>query len=151
MFGRNVHLHHVVTFSGVHIPENRIWDYVFEKAAIESSTNGLSVTPTLYGERHAPTLKASITGIESTNLSMGTIFYAVCIGVIKNLMQLMPLQQLAKAEIDSVMACGSLINKNPFFINEVRKQLPLPVLKGNAGDAAYGAALAGLTEWNNLR
>lgn len=120
------------------------------KASSELSTHGLRVIPTLHGERHAPHLKASVSGIGPENLQMGTIFFAMCVGIIKNLIDLMPIQQLMKADIDSVMACGSLITKNSLFVQEIRKQLPFPVLVGCEGDAAYGAVLAGLTDWKNL-
>ncbi|KAG1661662.1 Sedoheptulokinase [Nymphon striatum] len=143
-------LHEWISELGVHIPEDRIWDYVLKKASSELSTHGLRVIPTLRGERHAPHLKASVSGIGPENLQMGTIFFSLCVGIIKNLIDLMPVQQLMKADIDSVMACGSLISKNSLFVQEIRKQLPFPVLVGCEGDAAYGAVLAGLTDWKNL-
>ncbi|XP_071093516.1 LOW QUALITY PROTEIN: sedoheptulokinase-like [Haliotis cracherodii] len=126
---------------GFAVSEPDIWAKLSD-AAMTSESCSLCITPTLYGERHQPSLKASIAGITSSNTSLGEVFRGLCGSIIDNLHTLMSSQVLTQSgHVKRILASGSVITKNPI----VRSRLELvykdiPIVYGQSGDSANGAA-----------
>ncbi|XP_046356392.2 sedoheptulokinase-like isoform X2 [Haliotis rufescens] len=127
--------------AGFAMSETDIWAKLSD-AAMTSESCSLCITPTLYGERHQPSLKASIAGITSSNTSLGEVFRGLCESIIDNLHTLMSSQVLTQSgHVKRILASGSVITKNPI----VRSRLELvykdiPIVYGQSGDSANGAA-----------
>ncbi|XP_046564655.1 sedoheptulokinase-like [Haliotis rubra] len=110
--------------------------------ALKSERSSLSITPTLYGERHQPSLKASITGITSSNTSLGEVYRGLCDSIIDNLHTLMPAQFLTElGHVKRILASGSVITNNPIVQSRLELVYKgIPIVYGQSGDSAIGAA-----------
>lgn len=76
---------------------------LIEKAGeFEAQCSGmcaLSVTPTLLGERHTPTMRGSVEGIGPDVPSLGQVFSATCAGLVVNLLAMMPRDLLQQCKV----------------------------------------------------
>lgn len=108
----------------------------------ESSHSDLKIAPTCLGERHAPTVTASVTNINIGNLDLGKVFRALCNGLVLNLHSMMPRDVLLTANITRIVGNGSGLSRNKVLQNEVLDLYQLPLVFTTGGDAAKGAAMA---------
>ncbi|XP_043465417.1 sedoheptulokinase-like [Leptopilina heterotoma] len=129
---------------GFSVPQSKVWDKLIALAKEESAISDMQITPTLLGERFAPEQTASVSGITLDTLSLGQIFRSLCSGVIKNLHDMMPQEILKQMEISRIVGNGSGLVRNIVLQKEVSRWYQLPLELGHSGDAALGAALAGL-------
>lgn len=130
---------------GLGVPEDKIWEKILTLAEEESSVSDLEVIPTLYGERHLPGQKASVTNIDPLNVSLGKVSHAICKGVIKNITDMLPSEKLVDARVERILGCGSALIRNAILKKEVEAQYNLPVKYITGSDAAVGVALAVMT------
>ena len=83
--------------------KNDLFSLLIEKAgefeAQRSAVCGLSITPTLLGERHMPTKKGSVEGIGADVPGLGQVFSATCRGLVVNLLGMMPRDILQQYEV----------------------------------------------------
>ncbi|CAB0039129.1 unnamed protein product [Trichogramma brassicae] len=71
---------------GFSVPQSKVWEKLIKLAADEAtSRSDMQIVPTLLGERYAPQQTASVSGISLDTLDLGSIFRALCSGIIKNL------------------------------------------------------------------
>ncbi len=56
--------------SGVGVPSDKIWQRLMSLAN-ETNHTDLSVVPTMFGERHAPDQRASVSNITPLNTTLG--------------------------------------------------------------------------------
>ncbi|XP_067648673.1 sedoheptulokinase-like isoform X2 [Haliotis asinina] len=127
--------------AGFALSEADLW-VKLNDMALKSESCSLSITPTLYGERHLPSLKASITGITSSNTSLGEVYRGLCDSIIDNLHTLMSTQFLTElGRVKRILASGSVITNNPIVRSRLEHVYKaIPILYGQAGDSAIGAA-----------
>uniref|UniRef100_A0A6A7G467 Sedoheptulokinase-like n=2 Tax=Hirondellea gigas TaxID=1518452 RepID=A0A6A7G467_9CRUS len=117
----------------------------------ESRTGGMGgkethmlIVPTLFGERHAPGINASATNIHCGNLKLGQVMRSLCKGIVVNIHSMMPRSVLVEAGVKRLVGGGSALSRNPLLLHEIQVLYQLPVTLDSRGDAAFGAALAGI-------
>lgn len=80
-----------------------LYHLLIEKAEeFEAQCSGacaLSITPTLFGERHTPTVKGLVEGIGPGVPGLGQVFSATCRGLVVNLLTMMPGDVLQHCEV----------------------------------------------------
>ncbi|XP_070334989.1 sedoheptulokinase isoform X2 [Odocoileus virginianus] len=128
------------TDAGLEVEESMVYSGMIQAAAQQRDTC-LTITPTVLGERHLPDQLASVTGISSSDLSLGHVTRALCRGIIQNLYSMLPFQQLREWGVERVIGSGSALSRNEVLKQEVQRAFPLPVSYGQDVDAAVGAAL----------
>ena len=57
---------------------------------------------------------------------------------------MMPRSVLVEAGVTRIVGGGSALSRNPLLLQELQAAYQLPVVIDSRGDAAYGAALAGI-------
>lgn len=101
------------------------------------------VRPLLFGERHEPHAKGTITDISPKTISLDGMFQAVCAGLIQNLIEMLPLTTLRNHNIDKVRCAGKVFSQNGVMTNEVKRVFNgFSVEFSDQFDSAFGAALA---------
>ncbi|KAJ1071326.1 hypothetical protein K5549_001618 [Capra hircus] len=125
---------------GLEVEESTVYSCMIQAAAQQRDTC-LTITPTVLGERHLPDQLASVTGISSSDLSLGHVTRALCRGIVQNLHSMLPFGQLREWGVERVIGSGSALSRNEVLKQEVQRAFPLPVSYGQDVDAAVGAAL----------
>nr|XP_056721334.1 sedoheptulokinase [Euleptes europaea] len=125
---------------GLEVPRSALYLRTIQ-AALARADTALSVCPTVFGERHMPEQRGSVTDIAASDLSLGHVTRALCRGVVQNLHSMMPSQRLAEAGAKRILASGSALSRNEVLRQEVERTYPFPVVYGKDMDAAVGAAL----------
>ncbi|XP_061460761.1 sedoheptulokinase isoform X2 [Rhineura floridana] len=126
---------------GLEVPESDLYPRIIGAALAQTDT-GLTICPTVFGERHIPERLASVTGIAASDLSLGHVTRALCHGVVQNLHSMLSSEHLKEAGVTRILASGSALGKNEVMRQEVEKAYPFPVVYGKDVDAAVGAAQA---------
>lgn len=138
------------TFTGSAVNKDGIWTTLIQKASEKSSNTGLTIVPTIFGERHLPLQTASVMGITSDNLDLGSIFKSMCSGIVANLCDMMPPSYLKQNGITRLIGTGSVITRNPIIKQEVEMQYGiLDTVFGESCDSAAGVAIYALRHYNN--
>lgn len=146
---------------GTGIPESAIWERLLAAGTDErsaASTNAqassadaattppppdLVVTPTVFGERHMPGARGSVSGIgPQSALSLGAVLRALCQGLARNLHTMMPREMLERAGVRRIVGTGKALTRNACLKQAVHEVYGIPLELGGKGDAALGAALA---------
>uniref|UniRef100_A0ABI7ZVQ3 Sedoheptulokinase n=1 Tax=Felis catus TaxID=9685 RepID=A0ABI7ZVQ3_FELCA len=128
------------TDAGLEVEEPTVYSCMIQAAAQQRDTC-LTITPTVWGERHLPDQLASVTRISSSDLSLGHVTRALCRGIVQNLHSMLPFQQLKEWGVERVIGSGSALSRNEVLKQEVQRAFPFPVSFGQDVDAAVGAAL----------
>lgn len=128
---------------GLGLPEDKIWDKL-NYLSQEDCGSDLVILPTIFGERHNPSQRASVTNITALNTTLGSVYNALCKGVITNLHGMMSQDCLLAAGIKRIVGSGTSLMKNSLLRQQIEEQYKLPLIlsEGSAADAALGAALA---------
>ena len=125
---------------GVNAPDR---DELFEKLnrlGCEATGDGISVTPTFYGERHDPARRGAVTGIGSSNLTLGNLFRALAGGVVQNLFGMLPPECMRGRRL--VVGSGNAVRRLPVLQECIREVTGLPLeLTAGREEAATGAAM----------
>lgn len=109
--------------------------------ALNQETSNLRVSPTILGERHDPLCLGHVTGISTSNLSLGHVIRALCHGVLDNVTSMMPVEHLQQAGVRRIVGSGSALARNEVLRQEVEKAFPLQVVYGQNADSALGVAM----------
>jgi sedoheptulokinase len=125
------------------VPKNQIWDKV-TALGVESEATDLVISPTIYGERHMPSLRGTVSHITPLNTGLGSVYRALSNGVIQNLHGMMTQDFLLAAGVTRIIGCGTALCKNKVLQEQVKHmyKLPLVISEETDADAAVGAALA---------
>lgn len=143
---------------GTGIPESAIWERLLAAGSDDRSAApnnapstdaatplppDLVVTPTVFGERHLPGARGSVSGIgPQSALSLGAVLRALCQGLARNLHTMMPREMLERAGVRRIVGTGKALTRNPCLQHAVQDAYGIPLQLGDKGDAALGAALA---------
>ncbi|KAF5300231.1 hypothetical protein FQR65_LT09185 [Abscondita terminalis] len=127
---------------GYSVPQSKVWEKVLSLSLEDNAISDLQIRPTLLGERHQPDISASVSNINLGNLGLGQVFRALCHGLLQNLHNMMPRDQLSEANITRIVGNGSGLSRNNVLQKEVQQLYQLPLVFTDGGDAAKGAALA---------
>ena len=133
-----------VTFAaGLGIPEVKIWEKLHSLGQ-ENPETDLEIIPTVYGERHRPTQRGSVSNITPSNTTLGSVFTALCRGLITNLHSMMSQDFLLAAGVQRIVGSGTAVMKNALLRQEIERQykLPLVLTEDVDADAAVGVAVA---------
>lgn len=127
---------------GYSVPQSKVWEKILSLSMEDTAISDLQIRPTLLGERHEPHVSASVSNINLGNLGLGQVFRALCHGLLENLHNMMPRDNLSKANITRIVGNGSGLSRNKVLQKEVQRLYQLPLVFTAGGDAAKGAALA---------
>lgn len=130
-----------ICISGHGVPESTIWERVLALGKDCHSTD-LVITPTLHGERHNPEQRASVHGITAANLSLGSVYRALCKGIVNNLHSMLPTDFLKSHGVQRIIGTGTALTRNEVLKQEVEASYGLPIVYGDGNDAAVGVAMA---------
>ncbi|XP_054857580.1 sedoheptulokinase [Eublepharis macularius] len=125
---------------GLEVPHSVLFPRAIQAALAQADT-ALSIRPTVFGERHVPEQRGSVTDIVASDLSLGHVTRALCRGVVQNLNSMLPSERLLEMGAKRILASGSALSRNEVLRQEVEKMYPFPVVYGKDMDAAVGAAL----------
>ncbi|XP_069082446.1 sedoheptulokinase isoform X2 [Pleurodeles waltl] len=128
------------TDAGFEVPDSTIYAQMIKAASSYDNTK-LTITPTIFGERHIPHLLASVSNISVSELSLGHVARSLCRGIVQNLHSMLPYERLKEAGITRIIGSGSALSRNEVLRQEVESVFPLPVVYGKDVDSAFGAAL----------
>ena len=88
-----------------------------------SSSSSLSIHPLLFGERHSPSIRASVSGIEPGVISsLSLVLRSLCKGLVRNLSDMAPPEEMDAAGIDAVLATGACLERHPAMQRAVLEQ-----------------------------
>lgn len=155
----NVDFRATLNAIGFGIPEATIWDKLHalqpplppaDAANIASeplaglSPDDLVISPTIYGERHCPDTRGSASNIHSKNISLSSVYHALCHGLVANLHAMMSSDVLHAAGIRRIVGSGTVIVKSAAIRREIEHLYDLHLVTGEQSetDAAVGAAMA---------
>ena len=111
-------------------------------AAGEDADEGaaLRVRPTFSGERHAPELRGTITGISADNMGLGQLCAALARGIVENLRGMVPEEALRGKR--RVVASGNAIRRSRLLQAVIQRVFALPLeVCEYPEEAAVGASL----------
>ena len=108
------------------------------KYLISASSSEMTIDASLFGERHQPDKKSSITNICSSDLDVERIAASLARSVVANLREM-----FGNCHFDKIIACGGAFNKNPLFREALKVvfEEKSVVFEGES-DAALGAAMS---------
>ncbi len=137
------HIFFILCFAGLGVPESKIWDRL-QALGQDCPNTDLLICPTIFGERHNPGQRATVSNITAQNITLGSVFSALCVGVVTNLHSMMTQDFLLAAGIKKIIGSGTAVIKNTMLQQEIIRQykLPLELSDGSQADAAVGAAMA---------
>ena len=123
-------------------------DFVYslmESAAAEAvNETPLTVATTLNGNRTEASLRGAITGIGLDNLSAGNLVRGTIDGIVRELRDFRSELDDEFRSIDKVIATGTVVRKNPLFVESLKRQFCLDIVVADVDDAAaVGATLVG--------
>jgi sedoheptulokinase len=125
---------------------DNLWSRLIE-LGLQSSSTIEHFSAALFGERHDPSMSASITNIRSINLSqlndIGSIFRSICQWLIKNLFEMLGKDSLI---MKGIIGTGSALMRNGVLQRELKEKVQCQVRFNEHSDAAYGAALFALMQ-----
>ncbi|XP_044139673.1 sedoheptulokinase isoform X2 [Bufo gargarizans] len=125
---------------GLEISDSDIYSRVIN-AALSVHDTHLTISPTLFGERHAPDSRASVSSLTPANLSLGHVTRALCRGIIENIYSMLPSHRLKESGIQQIVGSGGALARNAILKQEVERVFPFPVVYGKDVDSAVGAAM----------
>jgi sedoheptulokinase len=100
---------------------------------------GLVVHPSFLAERHDPTLRGRIEGIDPRNMGLGELAWATARGIVANLRDMMPAWSLQGRT--AVVGTGNALRRNPVLRDAAAAVFGLPLrLPAGSEEAAAGAA-----------
>jgi sedoheptulokinase len=110
-------------------------------AAQESGAGaGLVVSPSLLAERHDPSLRARIEGIEPGNMGLGALAWALAQGIVRNLRDMMPADTLSGRT--AVVGTGNALRRNIVLRRAAEAVFRLDlIVPESREEAAVGAAV----------
>ena len=105
-----------------------------------ASETALEVHPHFLGERHDPTLRGSILGLDSSNATLGALARGLARGIVSNLRSMLPTTACEGRTV--VVASGNALRRNELLRTMASEVLELPLrLTDGVEEAATGAAL----------
>lgn len=120
---------------------DNFWSRLIE-LGLQSPSTIENFSAALFGERHDPSMSASISNIRSNNMfllnDIGSVFRSICRWIIKNLFEMLGDDSLA---IQGVIGTGSALMRNDVLQRELKEKVDCQVIFNEHSDAAYGAAL----------
>mgnify|MGYP001553166668 CR=1 FL=1 len=94
-----------IIFSGLGVPDSKVWERLLALAEGNEQTD-LEICPTMYGERHNPGQRATVSNITPLNTTLGSVFCALCKGLVQNLHGMMPREVLDEAGVQRILGSG---------------------------------------------
>ena len=127
------------------ISRELVWKRLIDScsSSMSSERSRLVCKPKLFGERHDTRTFGSIGNIRSDNTSLASLFDAVCLGLVRNLRDMITNDLLKQAGCKRVVATGSALSRNLVLRRHLSEQFaPLECVfkDSSSADAALGAA-----------
>lgn len=130
--------------AGLELSDGKIYAKLNELAAARNDAGGLCVDTRFAGVRGDDTIRGSISGIDAHNFTIGNLSLGFMEGVVRDLFNMAcPLL----GDIDSVVASGNGIRKNPLMPELIEKIFGKKIVASTfEEEAAVGAAAASAVE-----
>ena len=132
-------------FLGVTLSSEDIWKTLNDLSQNDLPfTSDLKIEPTLFGERHAPDVRASIANMTSSNMSLWSVWNSLCGSLVSNLQTMMSREQVREAGVQRIVVSGRVASRNDVIRHAIEREFQLPVVMADdaQADAAMGAAMA---------
>ena len=107
----------------------------------DSNIQSLSIVPRLFGERFDPDSSGTVSNINTSNCSLGSITCSLYEGIIRNLSEMLPVDVLKQCGADGVCATGGALVDNGVLIEHVMEIYDLTFRVGHDDDGSFGAAI----------
>jgi len=121
------------------VPKDRLFRKINDLGLEAHDGCGLSVSPHFLGERFAPHLRTSVSGIDPCNFRLGPLARELAWSIIRNLSSMLPAS--ASAGRTAVVGSGNALRRNPLLRAAAQDVLQLPLrLPEACEEAAVGAA-----------
>jgi len=127
---------------GCSVPQEKIWTTALNAGMKELEVPSLITVPTIFGERHCPDQKGSVTNINQGNIGLGQVTRSVCRGVIENLASMMTPDMMRERGISRIVGSGACLIRNQVLQREIQEMYQMPVEFVEEGNACIGAAMA---------
>ncbi|CAF0908290.1 unnamed protein product [Adineta ricciae] len=118
-----------------------LWSRLIQRG-LESNSIIENISAALFGERHDPSMSASLTNIRSIHMSqlndVGSVFRSICHWIIKNLFEMLGNDS---STINGIIGTGSALMRNGVLQREIQNRVQCQVKFNEHSDAAYGSAL----------
>lgn len=131
-------------FVGLTVPEEKIFAKILEKSSSKGVDQNYSIKPTLYGERHAPSIGFSVENLFiSDDISLETFSNKLVESIVMNLNAMMPKEFLIENKIEQLILTGQA-SKSHFkrFIERLyANRIQIVSADDSVADAALGCSL----------
>jgi len=127
---------------GCNVPQSKIWSAALAAGMKEETTPTLEINPTIFGERHSPDQKGTVSNINQGNIGLGQVTRSVCRGIISNLASMMTPEMLKEGGIERIVGSGACLIRNQVLQREIQELYKIPVTFVDEGNACIGAAMA---------
>eukprot|EP00092_Neocalanus_flemingeri_P010146 GFUD01010935.1.p1 GENE.GFUD01010935.1~~GFUD01010935.1.p1 ORF type:complete len:308 (-),score=43.48 GFUD01010935.1:709-1524(-) len=127
---------------GCNVPQSKIWSAALAAGMKEGETPTLDINPTIFGERHCPDQKGTVSNINQGNIGLGQVTRSVCRGIIANLASMMTPEMLKEGGIKRIVGSGACLIRNQVLQREIQELYKIPVTFVEEGNACIGAAIA---------
>jgi len=127
---------------GCNVPQSKIWSAALAVGMKEKETPTLNINPIIFGERHSPDQKGTVSNINQGNIGLGQVTRSVCRGIIANLASMMTPEMLKEGGIKRIVGSGACLIRNQVLQREIQELYKIPVIFVEEGNACIGAAMA---------
>ncbi|XP_074597243.1 sedoheptulokinase-like [Brevipalpus obovatus] len=133
-------------FTAIKIDSNKIWSKLLNHLDDSDGDSELNAqfVATLFGERHCPNSRASLSNI-SADLSVQKLFKLICQGLIDNIFTMLSIEELKSTfKVSEIRGTGQSLARNPYLFQYLKEQAHQKGLKVSIEpqcDAQVGAVL----------
>ena len=137
--------------AGFEVGDEAVYE-MMRREAEQVQRSSLAVDPRFTGSRRDPAVRGSIAHITLDNLNVGSLVRGTVDGIIGELKQFSVEAEQVFSSIETIVATGSAIRKNPLFRESLSTQFSRPTRVAQVDDGAgLGAALIAATAVGALR
>ncbi len=132
--------------------DEAVFRMMAEAASSSPVPSPLIVDTAINGTRADPERRGSIRGIAMDNLTVGNLVRGAVDGIVRELADFRTGTESLFSGLDSIVATGSAVRKNPLFAETLGREFGLELrIPEIDGAAAMGAALIGATAAGTIR
>lgn len=138
------------------VDDEAVFRLMAAAAASAETPSPLRVDAAVNGTRADSARRGSISNIAIDNFTLGNLVRGTVEGIVRELVEFRGGMEDTFAGLDSIVAAGSAVRKNPLFLRELERQFSLeirvPEIDGGAalGAALIGAVSAGIVSRNDV-
>ncbi len=141
-------LHHliasIIRSAGMDISDEAVFDIMKREGKNKGVVGSLVVDTRFNGSRKDPNVRGAIGPVNLDNLSFGNLVLGTIDGIVDELYQFGIESGRVFEAVESIVATGSSVRKNPLFTEALNRKFNRPTIVAQVDDGAgFGAALIG--------